>query len=241
LLKPNEIEEREFAIRADGYDPDEVDRFVAEAAETIAALRAEAGGRSGSSDESGPMSFADVGRAAQRVLEAADESATEIISGAEAEADRVREEARDEATRLRDEARVDRERAARELEELEESQREHDEFQRHAREVIRTAGESTRQLLSEAAEPREGLVSSLEDARRLLMERFEEAETKAEVLGRRASEIAEELEVELPMDFRSGDAVVSDPAQDPRLDGLAPTDAGDDESADDEEDAKDAD
>jgi cell division initiation protein len=210
VLEPDDVQEREFAIRADGYDPDEVDQFVSEVVETIASLKAEAERAPDEADGAVPTSFSDIGKAAQRVLEAADQSATEIV-----------EAARGEAERLREEARSDRELAARELEELEERQREHAERERHAGGAIRSAGESARQLLTDAAAPREQLVATLDEARRLLLDRFEEAEQVAERVGQRAQEVAQELEAELPLDFEDAAS-----EEDPRAEGLASASAG---------------
>jgi DivIVA domain-containing protein len=199
MLDPDDIRSREFTVRSDGYDPDEVDRVMREVAATIERL----------GDDGTPSSFADVGKAAQRVLEAADESAAEILA-----------EARGEAERLRSEARRDREQAARDLEELEQRQEEHAAAQRRAHAAIRTAGESTRQLLADAAQPREKLLETLSHVRDLLIERFDDAEQMAVRTGQWADEVVRELEVDLPLDLDGSAA--SDASDDPRHDGLAP-------------------
>jgi DivIVA domain-containing protein len=198
-VDPDDIRSREFTVRSDGYDPAEVDRVMDQVAATIERL----------GDADTPSTFADVGKAAQRVLEAADQSASEILA-----------EARSEAERLRSEARRDREQAARDLEELEQRQEEHAETQRRAHAAIRTAGESTRQLLVDAAQPREKLMETLAHVRDLLIERFDDAEQMAVRTGQRADEVVRELEVDLPLDLDSGS---SGSSNDPRHDGLSPT------------------
>jgi DivIVA domain-containing protein len=220
VLEPDEIRDQEFTVLADGYDPDEVDRFKADVAETVAALTTEVENASAAKGDDAPAdgapssSYADLGRAAKRVFEAA-ESAKEIVEAAEKE-----------AAELRDEARADRERAAQEFEELEQRRQEHAELERRAQEVIREAAESTRQLLNDASRPREQLVEALAEARRLLVERFDDADGMVESVGQRAEEIAQELEVELPVDFATSASDADATEEDPRFDGLASAGAG---------------
>ena len=94
------IERNDFAAARRGYDPDEVDRHLAEIAEAVNELKR--------SQRSGPASLASSAAEQVRgIIEAAERSANEITSGAEAEARRITDEASQGARQTRERADAD--------------------------------------------------------------------------------------------------------------------------------------
>nr|MBA2793053.1 DivIVA domain-containing protein [Thermoleophilaceae bacterium] len=95
-LDRNEIERTDFAQARRGYNPDEVDRHLAEIAEAVEELKAAQSSAPASSPRaSGTPSLA--GAAAEQVrtiVEAAERSAAEIESSALSESERVTSEAK---------------------------------------------------------------------------------------------------------------------------------------------------
>ena len=92
----------EFTRKSRGYDPEEVDRFVAsvrgELGELQDKLRRLEGGRTGTRRDGGKLHDPD--RAVERMLAAAQQTADRVVFDAEAEADRLVSESESEAERL---------------------------------------------------------------------------------------------------------------------------------------------
>jgi len=92
----------EFTRKSRGYDPEEVDRFVAsvrgELGELQDKLRRLEGGRTGTRRDGGKLHHPD--RAVERMLAAAQQTADRVVFDAEAEADRLVSESESEAERL---------------------------------------------------------------------------------------------------------------------------------------------
>jgi len=109
-LERHEIERTDFAQARRGYDPEEVDRHLAEVAESVDELkRARAEGQGSGQSGSGGLA----GIAAEQVrtiVEAAERSAAEIESSARAEADRVTTDAKRQAEEDRNSAHADAQR-----------------------------------------------------------------------------------------------------------------------------------
>ena len=106
-LERHEIERTDFSQARRGYDPDEVDRHLAEVAASVDELK-RARTRSQGSGQSGTRGLA--GAAAEQVrviVDAAERSAAEIESSARAEADSVTRDAKRQAEEDRNSAHAD--------------------------------------------------------------------------------------------------------------------------------------
>jgi len=106
-LERHEIERTDFSQARRGYDPDEVDRHLAEVAASVDELK-RAQARSQGSGQSGTRGLA--GAAAEQVrviVDAAERSAAEIESSARAEADSVTRDAKRQAEEDRNSAHAD--------------------------------------------------------------------------------------------------------------------------------------
>lgn len=211
-MNPEEIRERDFVVALRGYDQDEVRAFLDEVASRLEEGTQSSGGR-----------FDQLGRAAARVLEAAEVSGEEIVETASAEADRVRHEAleqaelrgaearkyaarvRGEADELRAAAQQEFEQAAAERAQVAREREEQAAVYARATEAIRRAGGEASQILQSATGPGNELLAGLDEARRLLVERFEEARGAAATILSRSEEVVNELEVELPVDLAADD------------------------------------
>jgi len=111
-LERQEIERTDFAQARRGYDPEEVDRHLAEIATSVDQLKRT---KTGGSGQSGPGGLA--GAAAEQVrviVDAAERSAAEIESSARAEADTVTRDAKRQAEEDRNSAHADAQRTRRE-------------------------------------------------------------------------------------------------------------------------------
>ena len=94
------IERNDFAAARRGYDPDEVDRHLAEIAEAVNELKR--------AQRSSPASLASSAAEQVRgIIEAAERSAGEITSGAESEARRITDDASQGARQTREKADAD--------------------------------------------------------------------------------------------------------------------------------------
>jgi DivIVA domain-containing protein len=91
------IERNDFSAVRRGYDPEEVDRHLAEIAESVQELKRQA--------KRSPSSLAaQAGEQVRGIIEAAERSASEITDGAEAEARRITEDANNRARETREKA-----------------------------------------------------------------------------------------------------------------------------------------
>ena len=107
-LERHEIERTNFSQARRGYDPEEVDRHLAEIATSVDQLKRT---QTGGSGQSGPGGLA--GAAAEQVrviVDAAERSAAEIESSARAEADSVTRDAKRQAEEDRNSAHADAQR-----------------------------------------------------------------------------------------------------------------------------------
>lgn len=115
-LDRNAIERRDFSAARRGYDPEEVDRHLAELADAVAELK-----RS-SQTRSAPASLAaSAAEQVRGIVEAAERSAAEIQEKAEAEAQRITDEANRAARETREKADADAIERVRRAEEATES------------------------------------------------------------------------------------------------------------------------
>jgi len=105
-LERQEIERTDFTQARRGYDPEEVDRHLAEIADSVTQLKqTQSSGRSGGGGLAGAAA-----EQVRVIVDAAERSAAEIESSARAEADSVTREAKRQAEEDRNSAHVDAER-----------------------------------------------------------------------------------------------------------------------------------
>lgn len=156
-LERNEIERTDFAQARRGYDPEEVDRHLAEIAEAVDELKAaQASAPAAPSRGASGGTTSLAGAAAEQVrtiVEAAERSAAEIESNAHSEADRVTGEAKRQAEQDRSGAQSEAERSRKE------------------------AAEAARQTREQAESDAAGHVAEVRDATSEMRERAGTVET----------------------------------------------------------------
>jgi DivIVA domain-containing protein len=208
VLTPEEIRDRRFLVTVPGYDLDEVHTFLEQVAAHV---------------EDGPSvpraeRYADIAAAAKQVLEAADAAAAELRAHGERDADRMESEALaraaaitreaeesvqaqlDEARQVLAQAEAKQRDADRKLAELARERKAFEREQQAALATIRRAGGEVKEVLRGAEQPREALLSAIEQVRGLLDDGFAVATQDVDATYEETRVLAHELERALGLD-----------------------------------------